>query len=648
MGAPGSPTLSVANDKYGWGNVELTVYARNPSGLNGTASTGFTIQARSGGASSIDQCSYRCYLAKTYFASRQFGMQKQYLPTYYSASVRTATSSVPYSAFVSRFVGMKLIVRSALNGSTVTVDLYVDYTEGVNGGRRNALGNVLGTWQKVLTRIDANNWPTNSAFTPATYPCNNYSDQGAYPGYTANILTPGKTCMITLTSPENSAQQSEWKWFSIRNIGGVRPSTTSGTLRTVPKQSAKGSLTRKPTMRPPSPTSVRITGTAAGAGDVTSVIRSTITSTAQATSPSSSSRIAAVLTSSAPAAPLALPIGKAFKAYQFTVAARLGTATYSSAEINVDLPRDLANAMALSAGISAARFTGVHLNANADQSTITFYLLPTISPSNLTEMANVAFVLVSALATPTSSLYASLFLGRVTSTIDPSIRARSDLVNLQQCSPGVFAPADTDALHNTCLQPSSSTTPTTRWTSPASNRVPGPGTPRPAGLLASFLTAWTPLEMLLSLAGVALVALVTITCAGVVYCRRRRRRLPGNSSAAQAHMAVHPSSMALPIQTLTSAPQMYFQPQLSTMSMYPTGQTYVAPTLATTSSVGGPAVMPTMAAHRLDARQRRWRAMATAEHDNTYMSSSTDDGDTLPTAPLPAIPPHRSMDRVAE
>lgn len=44
--------MSVTNAKYGWADVEVTVYARNPSGAYRGTYSGFTIQARSGGYSS--------------------------------------------------------------------------------------------------------------------------------------------------------------------------------------------------------------------------------------------------------------------------------------------------------------------------------------------------------------------------------------------------------------------------------------------------------------------------------------------------------------------------------------------------------------------------------------------------------------------
>ncbi|CEP01157.1 Uncharacterized protein PBTT_07352 [Plasmodiophora brassicae] len=595
----GSPTVSVTNAKYGWADVEVTVYARNPSGAYRGTYSGFTIQARSGGYSSSDQCSYRSYLAKLYLQTRQYGLQKQYLPTYYSSSFRTATSIVPSSAYVGSFLGMKLIVRNATNGSTVAVDMYVDYTEGAGGG----------TWQQVIGRVDANDWAANWN-TQTAYPCNYSDNPAAYPGYLANFLAPGKTCTITMTDPVSDAQATEWKWFSIRNIGAnARRPPMSSTTSPVAATTTTRTVSR------------RATG---------ALVRST---TRQALAPATSAVLPAATATAPP--PYALPvIGQVFKAYQVTVAARLGTTTYTTREASVDLPRDLANALALSTGLPAARFAGAHLNANADQSTITFWLLPTVSPSNLTEMSSVAVDLVNAFADPASSLYADLFLGRITSTIDPNVRARVTLVDLRQCALGVFGPASANP--DTCVADQRTTTTATTSSSPGTNR-PGPAT-SPAVMSTSFLgSSWTSIPMLLALSGSAL-ALLFVVCLAAFCCRRRRR--PWSSWRAPAPLLTSARPTMMPMHSLPAYVQAPQLPMLAYSLPSPSQQQQAPPSpfatldtqAATSTSSGGNA--PPATQQRPNARQtRRWRA-ATADQDTMDTVSSADDADTL--APVSA------------
>ncbi|SPR01535.1 unnamed protein product (mitochondrion) [Plasmodiophora brassicae] len=196
--------LAITNSRYGWADLELTAYARNPSGSNGTSAfSGYTLEARSGGENASDPCSFRSYLSKLYFQSRQMGLQKRYTQSLYSGSVRTATGAVPYAAFVSAYLGMKMVVRSASNGSTVQVDLYVDYTEGANGG----------TWQRVLQRTDTNDWQASSTVSSCTFP-----DAGSYSSSVANILSPGKACVLTVTSPTTGQAGQNAVAISVKDV----------------------------------------------------------------------------------------------------------------------------------------------------------------------------------------------------------------------------------------------------------------------------------------------------------------------------------------------------------------------------------------------------------------------------------------------
>lgn len=325
------------------------------------------------------------------------------------------------------------------------------------------------------------------------------------------------------------------------------------------------------------------------------------------------------------------------------MAARLGTSTYTSSEVNVALPRDLIRALALSTGLPATRFTGVHLTANADQSTITFLLLPTASPGNLTEMANVAVALVNAFAAPASTtLYADLILDRLTATIDPNVRARVDLVNLRQCSLGVFGPATADP--QTCLQPATD-----------ANR-PGPGGTSSPSLLAS----WTFTAMLLTtLVGVLLVLLLAIA-----YVGRRQRSAPGSSPAPVLRSFMTSPATMHPVQPLTAvaySPERYpayAQPgavlapyTMPQQQQQQQQQPAPFPTFAISSLVssgGASAAFDDQRRQPDHAWQKRpwhWRTSPTTTPQaaaTTWSSSSTtDDNDTL--APMPArVLPGRS------
>eukprot|EP00516_Mucochytrium_quahogii_P006320 CAMPEP_0203762952 /NCGR_PEP_ID=MMETSP0098-20131031/15713_1 /ASSEMBLY_ACC=CAM_ASM_000208 /TAXON_ID=96639 /ORGANISM=" , Strain NY0313808BC1" /LENGTH=285 /DNA_ID=CAMNT_0050657553 /DNA_START=184 /DNA_END=1041 /DNA_ORIENTATION=- len=188
-----------------WRNVELTGYVRvdeMPQSIS--RSTGVAIGTRSNHDSNdIYPCDAHGYYIKYWAGTQEIGIQKEFYHdakrVIYSCSKRAKRKlELPSGSFL----GLKYIVRDNKDGCSVNLEVYIDLTEGLNGG----------TWEKVLSFKDENwkatNFDSDERF-PCTYP---YKPQGV-PNHCYPVLRPGRATFL-----RSDVEKCTWKWVSIREI----------------------------------------------------------------------------------------------------------------------------------------------------------------------------------------------------------------------------------------------------------------------------------------------------------------------------------------------------------------------------------------------------------------------------------------------
>eukprot|EP00521_Asterionellopsis_glacialis_P006029 CAMPEP_0195281954 /NCGR_PEP_ID=MMETSP0707-20130614/1047_1 /TAXON_ID=33640 /ORGANISM="Asterionellopsis glacialis, Strain CCMP134" /LENGTH=868 /DNA_ID=CAMNT_0040340893 /DNA_START=141 /DNA_END=2744 /DNA_ORIENTATION=- len=195
-GNVGSPRFYIDGD---WENVEFTAYGKYVRDINPLPYSGLTLVARSGHATSyLNPCDAAGYYARIYANSGEVAFQKEYyhdsgvIGNVYSKSIRKNffNGGIPYDTWI----GMKFIIYTVPETSDVQLELWLDQTNGTNGGE----------WILVHQYLDKEgSWPANDVVPEI---CTNVTD--AMP-----ILGPRDSCFLRIDGSE-----VHWKDASIRRI----------------------------------------------------------------------------------------------------------------------------------------------------------------------------------------------------------------------------------------------------------------------------------------------------------------------------------------------------------------------------------------------------------------------------------------------
>jgi hypothetical protein len=186
-----------------WNNVEVIVYAKRMSETGTKSSQGFVIGARSEhqDASLEKPCLGRTYYGRLLYDGRAV-FQKEVIhegaysvnkpEENYSAHWNTPDGTLP----VGKWIGLKYIVRTQPDGTSVKLELYRDLTDGKKGG----------TWEKLAEYIDKGDWSQTDTGVDVQAQC----------GYAASdvLLAPGTSVFIR----NDEVKDVQYKNFSIREL----------------------------------------------------------------------------------------------------------------------------------------------------------------------------------------------------------------------------------------------------------------------------------------------------------------------------------------------------------------------------------------------------------------------------------------------
>jgi hypothetical protein len=189
-------------------NTETTVYARLAGGtLSGNG--GIIIGARTGPFAhgpNDDHCLATTYYGR-YLAGGSVNFYKELVHATDSEPQTTQGRGPGQGAIRSEWIGVKYIVRDIASRGHVKFELWVDKTNGANGG----------DWRKVTEYIDSGRWESNDSEMSKCV------RQGKRTG-NREIITAAKSGGVTLirnTWPDNSSNDNvsmEYKMMTIREI----------------------------------------------------------------------------------------------------------------------------------------------------------------------------------------------------------------------------------------------------------------------------------------------------------------------------------------------------------------------------------------------------------------------------------------------
>mmetsp|Transcript_11211 Transcript_11211/g.24096 ORF Transcript_11211/g.24096 Transcript_11211/m.24096 type:complete len:410 (+) Transcript_11211:106-1335(+) len=193
-----------------WRNVEVTSYIRaNHEGdILDMPTTNAVISARTNHyLHKDDPCQAHAYYAKINFNKGVFGFQKEFLHDETRTVYSSTRSSKSFGPIINKFIGVKFVVRDDMND--VVLELYVDRTEGANGG----------TWEKVFETRDASDWPASQGVTNQGFKCRyNYKPKKGVKDLNAPVLRGG----INVFLRSDAVAGLQWKTTSIREINPIR------------------------------------------------------------------------------------------------------------------------------------------------------------------------------------------------------------------------------------------------------------------------------------------------------------------------------------------------------------------------------------------------------------------------------------------
>jgi hypothetical protein len=186
----------------GWDNVEFTAYGKIVEDGEILPFSGLEMVARSNYAAG-DGCSAPAYVARIHRGTGQASFQKILFDSHTDGKIYSGTRRVtlfPDGLPINTWVGMKFMVYTYTGTDIVQLDLYVDLTNGVNGG----------DWKLVHTTTDRpGDWLPWKSDHDISKVC-----EGAHNGDT--VLGPRNVCFLRTDGSHNSVVA--WKQASVRNI----------------------------------------------------------------------------------------------------------------------------------------------------------------------------------------------------------------------------------------------------------------------------------------------------------------------------------------------------------------------------------------------------------------------------------------------
>jgi len=223
-----------------WRNVEVTAYvkATHDGDILDMPTTNAVISARTNHyLHKDDPCQAHAYYAKINFNKGLFGFQKEFLHDETTTVYSSTRTSKSFGPIVNKFIGVKMVVRDDMDD--VVLQLYVDHTEGANGG----------TWKKVYETRDASDWPASQGVTNQGFKCRyNYKPKKGVKDLNAPVLRGG----INVFLRSDAVAGLQWKTASIREVNPIRsdvvriiterPSKIKKRLRETPKKGKKENL----------------------------------------------------------------------------------------------------------------------------------------------------------------------------------------------------------------------------------------------------------------------------------------------------------------------------------------------------------------------------------------------------------------------
>lgn len=185
----------------GYEDVEFTAYGKYVSDGEILSSSGLTMVARSNHGDFEDGCTAPGYMARLYRETGQVSLQKEYYHgpyTVYTDSRRNTTTFWNGSLPTNKWIGMKFVVYTVSDDS-VKLELYIDMTEGVNGGN----------WIKVLDVLDSpGSWRKSGSAREIPQSCEVQDGD--------TVLGSRDVCFLRV---DGSAEtEVQWTNASIRNI----------------------------------------------------------------------------------------------------------------------------------------------------------------------------------------------------------------------------------------------------------------------------------------------------------------------------------------------------------------------------------------------------------------------------------------------
>lgn len=164
----GSPRMYVydRNGVLTWKNVEVTFYAMRIRESETKSSQGFVCGARSEHqAAGEDPCKAHTYYGRLLYDGRvhftkEFKHDSEiYVDNRPDDSSRVEWPTTDRTMPRLQWIGLKYLVQNFVGDSNVRLSLYMDLTQGANGG----------TWQKLVELSDVGDW-RNSAVACPTHP----------------------------------------------------------------------------------------------------------------------------------------------------------------------------------------------------------------------------------------------------------------------------------------------------------------------------------------------------------------------------------------------------------------------------------------------------------------------------------------------
>eukprot|EP00127_Corallochytrium_limacisporum_P002352 Clim_evm2s113 gene=Clim_evmTU2s113 len=195
------PRFQVYNEAKNWWNVEFTAYAKLAGSFGSTTYSGITMVARSRhNDRAATPCNARGYHARLYFHDNTLRIQKEF---YHDSSKSRYTNSQIVNTNVNyrNWIGIKFIIKTNSDNRSNTLQVYLDETEGRNGG----------DWKLHLEYVDDGDWPVVVSDFSCGY---DFSIPSGLTDKNTPVLGTGYVNFFRSDDVTNL----QWKWASMRNI----------------------------------------------------------------------------------------------------------------------------------------------------------------------------------------------------------------------------------------------------------------------------------------------------------------------------------------------------------------------------------------------------------------------------------------------